>query len=241
MAANRPGNDLRFHGGGFGQRMADNYVREMGRFGEKLAADLSKEGVQRILLAGRSAGAAALLALARSETLPVSAVYVAEPVGMYPTTPAEGRRAHSDYIKKQKEMDNETFVQPVKTPFRLRSIPRLASIAMHFPFDTHNNQDVWSTTTSRESLEDIAKRHPDIGLWADFASESMVASQETIDRMVALKRYRERLAPLHIEQVRNPKRTKHESFDNREFFAERARPAANYVIQLAIIDLLSED
>lgn len=179
--------------------------------------------IRRLVFAGRSAGGTAAVVSAAAMELRginLAGVYTAEMAGCgiagnnSPESRAAARKSYRDYLdlQKQHQAENPALVKPEKPGLHAFAAARRAtSILLAYPNDLYNHDQMWGSRVAIEATELLSETKPDTDVRIDFARDSAVASQQTIDILRTIDR-------IAVEQPRN---TTHASFDNRRYFAER--------------------
>jgi hypothetical protein len=213
-----------------------DYVGEMARLGKRIAREAEAMGVERLVAYGRSAGALGVLAVARTETLPIDGIYAPEPVGLFRTGPEEGRKHFNAYGKLQAGLvadrtGHPDLVRPNPTDTTgLTKLSRAASIVPYFLTDSHNNEGAWSQPIGLEYARDVAQSQPNIFTVIDLAEYSLGADGTVKEEMAALQGLRDAIEDSQPFQVNEVPNTVHSSFDNRDFSASRMEPVVQNVL-----------
>lgn len=197
------------------------YLAHMAHLGKDIDKQAERLGIERLLVTGRSAGGLGALALARSETVTsINAVFAAEPVGCEQMPLNEGKKRYADYLKQQKKLlkspISEGLVKPLSPGLSFfPAVGRIVSIPPAALYDRFNNQELFATNAACEYATYIAEELDSVDTTLEFAEHSMVATPEVYERdILPIADLRETGAPF---MVRQPTRTVHASFDNREY------------------------
>lgn len=200
------------------------YVGRIALLAPAINATLDSLQVQRSLIAGRSAGGLAALAMAESGAITTQkSVYAAEPVSSnQPTTVEEGRRWYSQYSRNQERhrRDNPLTILPEPAQLGLAAaLSRLAYMGPDNLYDRYHNGQIWASDAALRYIQDIAINMPEVDINVDYAYLSMVTSPDI--RHSLTDNLGHNFPNAHIEQVPN---TTHASFDNRSLMARRMQP-----------------
>jgi pimeloyl-ACP methyl ester carboxylesterase len=236
IAADRPGTG--FTRRGQGKRLAGNYIDALSRLAAKrIMPEIEATGLNRVVIAGRSAGGLAAMMTTCTEQLPACAVHAQEPVGWQQTTIADGKQAFEAYRKQQATMIADEMyhlIRPDPTDqLGIRGLLRTASILLTAPTDIANNGAVWAQDLALSAAFTIASRLPRVRADIVFAEHSMVADplqlahwqiQLPLARSMANRGLSETLEVSVLPQ------TVHASFDQRDLHARLIGATADHAL-----------
>lgn len=229
IAVDRPGSG--FGRPGQGKKLANNYADSFKRLVDRSVSPLAnKHNLQRIIVAGRSAGALAAHMVAQScgDYLPIVALNSQESIGWINTTFEKGKRHFVSYMARQEEMvDNRNIelIRPDPTDqIGLARLIRQGAVIINNLVDQSNNTDVWRQNLAFKSALEIADRMPHIRADVFFAETSLVIGpgSATLVKM-SLEDIRAQAAPTNDDwqpfNVHIVPNTVHSSFDQRDLSA----------------------
>jgi pimeloyl-ACP methyl ester carboxylesterase len=234
FAVDRPGSGHVGRDQALREQLAADYVGAFEPLAKDLQARFEDARIEKVALVGRSAGTLGALALAATDDMlpTVKSIYGADGVAWrrrgiedgkddYDETKAlqdsllQGDRRHREFAH-----PHGPQVGPVTYLKRLVSMARSS-------YAEWNSYEVWASDTGLRLLERLAGTSSESAevnpaIWLDIPEYGLTDD----DDVVALRR----TAPsAHIEVVTSP-HTVHASFDNREFFAKRAKPAVDHLL-----------
>ncbi len=239
IGADRPGTGLVFVPG-LRRAIDRDYVDVMCGMARKISKEADRAGIDTLVANARSAGALGILALTRTELLPIKFMYAAEPVGFmtYESTKV-GHQAFKDYNRRQKEMiesDDPDMVRPDSSNVRgLAAARRVTAMLPLFLADKYHTGVALAKPESQRLAEEIAAKQPDVDATIEFASFSMMDLHARIqlDRVISyLPELREDGEPFTASRVPN---TVHASFDKRSFYASRLDPIVNRALAALVV------
>lgn len=230
IAADRPGSGMWLPRPGLGNDLRRDYIGAMAALGGRLSKEATRRGLTDLIAAGRSAGALGALTIPRTEQLPITHVYAAEPPGWYSLSVLEGAKRYRDYLNTQARMINASdllpdIVRPDPSDVHgWTKISRFASMVPLFLTERHHTKHVCASDISRRSAIWIARHAVAIDTTVAFATHSLVTppGMDTQAEAGYFACLRADGAPFTVR--RTEEQTVHASFDKRSYMAAQLRP-----------------
>ncbi len=165
IAADRPGTHGIIPSAGRAETMSDpeGYSDEVAKVGELVNTHLEKIGIEKTIVAGRSAAGLGALALTACQVIESQrALFVAEPVGCEPMSVEEAKGRVKQYANYQKKLQTTgpNIIKPVSDDLPLsKRLSRLVHMVLDYKFDVFHNQYIWATDASLQYAIAIPKQN----------------------------------------------------------------------------------
>ena len=207
------------------------YVEEMWDKGLEINHELKEHGIEKTVIAGRSAAGLGALAMTVSGAIQSQkALVVAEPIGCEKLTIAQAKQRFKDYNAMQESLQNSdpNIIRPQsnRLPFGQR-MSRLGHMAFDFYYDQFHNGYIWASEAGLEYAGDIRADHPVIDTTIEFAEHSLVIQPEKFDQLNVLNA--DLQDELHSFVVRRSANTTHASYNDYRYMATLLEPVVSRV------------
>lgn len=212
--------------------LAESPVTAMFEVAATVDRAITKEGVKRVIIAGRSAGGLGALELALTEGISdMRFVYTAEPASCYRVPAHIGIQRYGEYGKRQRaalsddaRLSDSELVHPMHDAKALPPLTQAARYAAWLPqflADKRYNREHWNRCLVPAYVAELSHGMR-IPVHVDFAETSLVLPADTAayaDVQSCLYRIRQNSDGRFSSEV--VPHTVHASFDNRQFMAHR--------------------
>jgi hypothetical protein len=243
LAVDRPGSTGWFNPF-LKKQITTDYIGAMNNLAKDIAHEAYQEGLEGLILTGRSAGALGAMGLILTDQMPSIALYSVESAGMNDVpTWTGGIRLKSRYDKESAGLleGDELRVLPPKQPDvkgKIANARRGISMVAHTAVDQYHNYRLWGTMVGLDFAQRIASGYPRCDTTLELASLSYAGYESGPDR------YEHVVSALqYIATQRDPNGapfivgtvdgTTHSSYDNIPFFTDRLVPTVQRAIQLS--------
>jgi len=200
------------------------YLLHMDILGKEIDRRADSLGVHSLIAVGRSAGAVAALALARTEVVgSLRYIAAAEPVACEPMSVKDGLRRYRQYHLDQRQLiiearrNDSDLIRPQSPSLPIgEAAMRIASLVPAAYRDRYNNKFHWSSDAAAQYAEYLAE-HSDVDTTIEFATHSLAGNFAVVSYLRDVGASYRQPADVPFVVGRSPVETVHASYDNRDY------------------------